>query len=118
MWWVENLTLPDSSTDSSSRHSSVRAAPTDDGAAGVGGGRQGPVKGLVPRRVQENQARRLNISVPGGLLSTAPVFCIPSDPFPRGDNGLGRVTKWNLGMSAVSIPKSLSSPQSHHRYEK
>lgn len=110
MWWVENLTLPDSSTNRSSRHSSVRTAPTDDGVAGVGGGRQEPVKGLGPRRVQENQARRLYISVPGGLTSTAPVFCIPSDPFPRGDNGLGRITKWDLGMNAVSNPMSLFSP--------
>lgn len=118
MWWVENLTLPDSSTNRSSRHSSVRTAPTDDGVAGVGGGRQEPVKGLGPRRVQENQARRLYISVPGGLTSTAPVFCIPSDPFPRGDNGLGRITKWDLGMSAVSNPMSLFSPQGQRRYEK
>lgn len=41
---VENLTLPDSSTNSSSRHSSVRTAPTDEGAAGVAGGGQAPVK--------------------------------------------------------------------------
>lgn len=88
MWWVENLTLSDSSTKSSSRHSSDRATPTGHEDAGVGGGRQEPVDGLGPRRVQENQARRLYSSVPGGLTSTAPVFCIPPDPFPRGDNGL------------------------------
>lgn len=73
---------------------------------------------LAPRRVQENQARRLYTTVPGRSTSNAPVFCIPSDPFPRGDNGLGRVTKWNLGMTAVSNPRSLSTPQSQHRYEK
>lgn len=114
---VENLTLPDSSTNSSSRHSSVRTAPTDEGVAGVAGGGQAPGEALAPRRVQENQARRLYIAVPGRSTSNAPVFCIPSDPFPRGDNGLGRVTKWNLGMTAVSNPRSLSSPQSQHRYE-
>lgn len=77
-----------------------------------------PREALAPRRVQENQARRLYIVVPGRSTSDAPVFCIPSDPFPRGDNRLGRVIKWNLGMAAVSSPKRLSSPQSQHRYEK
>lgn len=64
------------------------------------------------------------MTVPGRSTSNAPVFCIPTDPFPRGDRGLGRITKWNLGMDDCCVIStwvqsawSLSSPQSRRRHE-
>lgn len=75
-------------------------------------------KALAPRRVQENQARRLFKAVPGRSTSNAPVFCIPSDPFPRGVKKSGGPDSGTWGWMHVSYPQSLSSPKCQHRYEK
>lgn len=57
-------------------------------------------------------------SCPGSLDIERPGFLYFFGPLsPRGQ-WTRRVTKWNLGMTAVSNPKSLSTPQSQHRYEK